>query len=203
MDTTINTTLRLSSTIFFFQYTYLDHRITEWSGLERTSVGYLVQSPPPKQGHLQQAAQDLVQLGLEYLRRKRLHNLPGQPVPVLRLPQREEVKFLRSEKSPRPKFLFWKPRKLKLRGKDNPGGMEKASWMHCRDFQWGSLLCWVLSGSSSTKRARWLQGRSRLSRTGNDYVYGRERVIPGVRFIPYMLYLSWLQRRHHCQKDLS
>jgi len=91
MDTTINTTLRLSSTIFFFQYTYLDHRITEWSGLERTSVGYLVQSPPPKQGHLQQAAQDLVQLGLEYLRRKRLHNLPGQPVPVLRLPQREEI----------------------------------------------------------------------------------------------------------------
>ena len=45
----------------------------------------------PKQGHLQQAAQDRVQAGLEYLQRRRLHNLPGQPVPVLRQPQREEV----------------------------------------------------------------------------------------------------------------
>ena len=45
----------------------------------------------PKQGHLQQAAQDLVQAGLEYLQRRRLHNLPGQPVPVLHHPQREEV----------------------------------------------------------------------------------------------------------------
>jgi len=44
-----------------------------------------------KQGHLQQAAQDLVQVGLEYLQRRRLHNLPGQPVPALRHPQREEV----------------------------------------------------------------------------------------------------------------
>jgi len=33
----------------------------------------------PKQGHLQQAAEDLVQAGLEYLQRKRLHNLPGHP----------------------------------------------------------------------------------------------------------------------------
>ena len=45
----------------------------------------------PKQGHLQQAAQDHVQAGLEYLQRRRLHNLPGQPVPVLHHPQREEV----------------------------------------------------------------------------------------------------------------
>ena len=50
-------------------------------------------SPTPllKQGHLQQAAQDLVQMGLEYLQRRRLHSLPGQPVPALRHPQREEV----------------------------------------------------------------------------------------------------------------
>jgi len=36
-------------------------------------------SPIPllKQGHLEQAAQDLVQAGLEYLQRRRLHNLPG------------------------------------------------------------------------------------------------------------------------------
>jgi len=44
-----------------------------------------------KQGHLQQAAQELVQAGLQYLQRRRLHNLRGQPVPVLCHPQREEV----------------------------------------------------------------------------------------------------------------
>jgi len=48
-------------------------------------------NPLPKQGHLQQAAQDLVWVGLEYLQRRRLHNLPGQPVPVLRHPQREAI----------------------------------------------------------------------------------------------------------------
>ena len=49
-------------------------------------------SPTPltKQGHLQQAAQDLVQAGLEYLQRRRLHNLPGQPGPGLRHPQNGE-----------------------------------------------------------------------------------------------------------------
>ena len=48
-------------------------------------------SPLLKQGHLQQAAQDLVQAGLEYVQRRRLHHLTGQPVPGLRYPQREEV----------------------------------------------------------------------------------------------------------------
>jgi len=45
----------------------------------------------PKQGHPERAAQDCVQAGLEYLQRRRLHNLPGQPVPGLRHPQSEEV----------------------------------------------------------------------------------------------------------------
>jgi len=45
----------------------------------------------PKQGRLQQAAQDCIQVGLKYLQRRRLHNLPGQPVPVLRHPQSDEV----------------------------------------------------------------------------------------------------------------
>jgi len=45
----------------------------------------------PKQGQLQQAAKDLVQAGLEYLQRRILHSLPGQPVPVLHHPQSEEV----------------------------------------------------------------------------------------------------------------
>ena len=45
----------------------------------------------PKQGHPEQVAQDLVQVGFEYLQSRRLHNLPGQPVPVLRHPQSKEV----------------------------------------------------------------------------------------------------------------
>jgi len=44
-----------------------------------------------KQGRLQQAAKDLVQTGLEYLQRRRLHQLPGQLVPVLHHPQSEVV----------------------------------------------------------------------------------------------------------------
>ena len=48
-------------------------------------------NPLPKQGHPEQAAQDRVQAGLEYLQRRRLHSLPGQPGPGLRHPQREEV----------------------------------------------------------------------------------------------------------------
>ena len=45
----------------------------------------------PKQGHPEQAAQHRVQAGLEYLQRRRLHSLPGQPGPGLRHPHREEV----------------------------------------------------------------------------------------------------------------
>jgi len=45
----------------------------------------------PKQGHLEQAAQDLVQVGFEYLHRRRLHKSSGQPVPVLRHPQGKAV----------------------------------------------------------------------------------------------------------------
>ena len=48
-------------------------------------------SPLPKQGHPEQAAQDRVQAGLEYLQRRRLHSLTEQPGPGLRHPQREEV----------------------------------------------------------------------------------------------------------------
>ena len=41
-------------------------------------------NPPAKAGSLHQVTQVRVQVGLEYLQRRRLHNLPGQPVPVLR-----------------------------------------------------------------------------------------------------------------------
>ena len=65
-----------------------NHRIV---GVGRELCGSSIPTPLPKQGHLQQAAEDLVQVGLEYLQRRRLHSLPGQPGPGLRHPQREEV----------------------------------------------------------------------------------------------------------------
>jgi len=73
-----------------------NHRITESQnhrmvGVGRDLCGSSSPTPLPKQGRLQQAAQDCAQTGLEYLQRRRIHNLPGQRVPVLRHPQREEV----------------------------------------------------------------------------------------------------------------
>ena len=61
-------------------------------GVGRDLCGSSSPTPLPKQGHLQQAAPDLVQAGLEYIQRRRIHNLSGQPVPVLRHPQSEEVR---------------------------------------------------------------------------------------------------------------
>jgi len=60
-------------------------------GVGRDLCGSSGPTFPPKQGHPEQAAQARVQGGLEYLQRRRLHNLPGQPGPELRHPQREEV----------------------------------------------------------------------------------------------------------------
>jgi len=60
-------------------------------GVGRDLCGSSSPTSLPKQGHLQQAAQDFVQAGLEYLQRGRLHNLPGQPVPVFCHPQSQEV----------------------------------------------------------------------------------------------------------------
>jgi len=60
-------------------------------GIGRDLCGSSSPTLLPKQSHLQQAAQDFVQEGFEYLQRRRLHSLPGQPVPVLRHSQREEV----------------------------------------------------------------------------------------------------------------
>ena len=50
-----------------------NHRMV---GVERNLCGSSSPTLLPKQGHLQQAAQDLVQAGLEYLQKRRLHNLP-------------------------------------------------------------------------------------------------------------------------------
>jgi len=67
-----------------------DHRMFR---VGRDLCGSPSPTPLPKQGDPEQAAQDLVQAGLEYLQRRRLHNLPGQPVPVLCHPQSEEVLY--------------------------------------------------------------------------------------------------------------
>ena len=61
--------------------------ITELQRLEGTSREHWVQ-PPCKAGSLQQVG---VQVGLEYLQRRRIHSPWGQPVPVLRHPYCEEV----------------------------------------------------------------------------------------------------------------
>ena len=60
-------------------------------GVGRDLCGSSSPTSMPKQGHLEQAAEDLVQASVEYLQRRRLHNLPGQPVPGFRHPQSEEV----------------------------------------------------------------------------------------------------------------
>ena len=69
------------------------HRISEsqhgggWQG----PLWVTQSNPLPKQGHPEQAAQHRVQAGLEYLQRRRVHSLPGQPGPGLRHPQSEEA----------------------------------------------------------------------------------------------------------------
>lgn len=47
-------------------------------------------------------------------------------------------------------------------------------------------------------------GKEQTKQNSNDYVYRKDRVIPGVRFIPDMLHISpGFKRLHHCQKVLS
>jgi len=74
-------------------------------GIGRDLCGSSSPTPLPKQGHPEQVAQDLVQVGLEYLQRRRLHSLPGQSVPVLRHPQREEILAHVQLELPVPQFV--------------------------------------------------------------------------------------------------
>ena len=55
------------NTLYFTES--LNHRMV---GVGRDLCGSSSPTPLPKQGHLQQAAQDLVQAGLQYLQRRRL-----------------------------------------------------------------------------------------------------------------------------------
>jgi len=59
-------------------YGQLPQNVRGWQG----PLWVTQPNPLPKQGHPEQAAQDLVQVGLEHLQRRRLHSLPGQPVPL-------------------------------------------------------------------------------------------------------------------------
>jgi len=63
-------------------------------GVGRDLWGSSSPTPLPKQGHLQQAAQDCIQEGFEYLQRRRIHNFSVQPVPVLCHPQSQLEKEL-------------------------------------------------------------------------------------------------------------
>ena len=74
-----------------------NHRIV---GVGRDLCGSSSPTLLPKQ-----AAQDLVQAGLEYLQRRRLHNLSGKPVPVLCHPQREEALPHVQTELPVPQFV--------------------------------------------------------------------------------------------------
>ena len=64
------------------------HRITEWPGLEGTSVIMKFQPPCHRQDHqpphliLDQAAQGPIQSGLKHLQGWGIHSLSGQPVPA-------------------------------------------------------------------------------------------------------------------------
>jgi len=72
--------------------------------LEGTSRDHRVQ-PLCKAGPLQQATQAGIQADPEYLQRRRIHNLPGQPVPVLHHPHCEEVPLHIGAELPMLQFL--------------------------------------------------------------------------------------------------
>lgn len=59
-----------------------DHRTVEWLCLKGTTWDHLVQPLYFKQQHLEYIVQDHLQSGLEFLQRRRLHNISGQPVSV-------------------------------------------------------------------------------------------------------------------------
>jgi len=69
---------------------HCQYRVTEPVRLDGTSGDHLIQLSP-KVGSLQWVTKEIIQVGLEYLQRRRLHNLSGQPVPVLCHPQCKEV----------------------------------------------------------------------------------------------------------------
>lgn len=60
------------------------------------SGDHLVQTPD-KGGFLEENAQEIIQVGFEYLLRRRLHNLSGQSVPLLCHPHSEVLSCVHME----------------------------------------------------------------------------------------------------------
>ena len=84
--------------------------ITESQNLEAGRDLQRSLSPTPcKTGPPQQAAQVGIWMGLEYLQRSRIHNLPVQPVLVLRHPYCEEVPLHTGVELPMLKFMAISP----------------------------------------------------------------------------------------------
>ena len=80
-------------------------------GVGRDLCGSSTPTALLKQGHLQQAAQDLVQAGLEYLQRRRIRNLPGHLADKLRTHltlSRETEKAMKTFNKKQAFFSFFK-----------------------------------------------------------------------------------------------
>ena len=69
-----------------YKVLHTGYRTTEWLWLKGTSWDHLVQPICFKQGHLEHTVQNHIQVGFQYLQRKRLYNLSGQPVSSALLP---------------------------------------------------------------------------------------------------------------------
>ena len=93
-DMKISEALYIKFSYLFKQQSSQNHRM-EWVGRD------LWRSSSPnsllEQDHLEQVAQDGIQAGFEYLQRRRLHNLSGQPVPVLGHPQSKVFPHIQME----------------------------------------------------------------------------------------------------------
>jgi len=64
-------------------YRDVHHGLAQNCGGWKGPQGVIESNPSAKAGALQQVAQIGIQVGLEYLHRRRVHNLFEQPVPVL------------------------------------------------------------------------------------------------------------------------
>lgn len=62
----------------------LFHRIPEYLGILEGIPAHLQVPPPPKAGSLEHIAQEHVQGGVGCLQGGRLHELPGQPIGIIR-----------------------------------------------------------------------------------------------------------------------
>jgi len=156
-------------------------------GVGRNLCGSSSPTPLPKQGHLQQAAQDLVQAGLEYLQRRRLHNPSGQPGPVLHHPQSEEIlphvqtelpvlPNARSETKQRQNIL--------LLGLCPPADF----WAVLDEF-----LCLCMSFSHSAGTGWTARRQPDICQAGNDSSMAPSSVLLSANLCSYRLWLAILQ----------